>query len=72
MPGPPQYGGLDIRNVSSPPCRGWLGKDRRCPSASVWMLVSSALSDTVRAYEELLAHDPVRTTRKNQTFLDTS
>ena len=33
MPGPPQYGGqsvTDIRNVSSPHWRGWLGKDRRC------------------------------------------
>ena len=61
MLGPPQYGGQNIRNVSSPHWRGWLGKDRRCiRSASVCMLVSSALSDTARAYEELPAHDPER------------
>ena len=33
MRGPPQYGGqpvTNIRNVSSPHWRGWLGKDRRC------------------------------------------
>ena len=33
MPGPPQYGGqpvTNIRNVSSPHWRGWLGRDRRC------------------------------------------
>ena len=57
MLGPPQYGGQNIRNVSSPHWRGWLGKDRRCiRSASVWILVSSALSDTARAYKELPAH----------------
>jgi hypothetical protein len=31
MPGPPQYGGqpvTNIRNVSSPYWREWLGKDR--------------------------------------------
>ena len=61
MPGPPQYGGQNIRNVSSPHWRGWLGKDRRCiRSASVWILVSSALSDTARAYEELPAPQPER------------
>jgi hypothetical protein len=42
MLGPPQYGGQNIRNVSRPHWRGWLGKDRRCiRSASVWILVSS-------------------------------
>lgn len=33
MPGPPQYGGqpvTDIRNVSSPHWRGWLGQKYRC------------------------------------------
>jgi putative SOS response-associated peptidase YedK len=33
MPGPPQYGGApvtNIRNVSSPHWRGWLGKRNRC------------------------------------------
>ncbi len=33
MPGPPQYGGApvtNIRNVSSPHWRGWLGKQNRC------------------------------------------
>jgi putative SOS response-associated peptidase YedK len=33
MPGPPQYGGrlvTNIRNVSSPHWRGWLGKRNRC------------------------------------------
>jgi putative SOS response-associated peptidase YedK len=33
MPGPPQYGGqpvTNIRNVSSPHWRGWLGKASRC------------------------------------------
>ena len=33
MPGPPQYGGApvtNIRNVSSPHWRGWLGKHNRC------------------------------------------
>jgi putative SOS response-associated peptidase YedK len=33
MPGPPQYGGqpvTNIRNISSPHWRGWLGKNRRC------------------------------------------
>ena len=33
MPGPPQYGGqpvTNIRNLSSPHWRGWLGKRNRC------------------------------------------
>jgi putative SOS response-associated peptidase YedK len=33
MPGPPQYGGApvtNIRNLSSPHWRGWLGKRNRC------------------------------------------
>jgi putative SOS response-associated peptidase YedK len=30
MPGPPQYGGAPVRNVSSPHWRGWLGKGHRC------------------------------------------
>ena len=33
MPGPPQYGGqpvTNIRNLTSPHWRGWLGKRNRC------------------------------------------
>jgi hypothetical protein len=53
MPGPPQYGsapGTNIRSVSSPHWRGWLGKHNRClvPATSFYEYADTEPRNTPR------------------------